>query len=516
MARYNIYKIKEGLVDSLKSHIVDDRHYILSESFSSNGYSISAYFSEAPITDIWWLKQYKLYFPDHLDKGNKSHSAIIIAKKNNSDFGYVIPLGKTHFYIQDYVDLNFGLELAERIADKNQTKMKSLKAFGGRTSKSLVSYNSETNLIFGSSESAEYLKLKVVDKEKWGNSYIHFGTSVQFNSIDLEPDKMGDLLSDIDVALKSSRNFKLPLMKEVDPMTSSVLFSTLAKKISDLDPAVNFLDYELYGVDFVFSQQTHVRLKFKDVYSENFSDLNLSNIAEFARLKNINLEEAIPLMRVQVMLGEESKYTLQLTRMIEYYDDASRTFLFRGKWFLFNQSFMDILHTALDQISVSKFQMSFSEAESKEWAILSENTVCYREKFVIEKIKEELGFLVLDRNLDYLNVANKKYSIEVGDLYDSLTEKIIVVKIGEPHDFSYAFDQAYATLSNIEGHCYVRSDGTSYPVKEMELLLIFKTQRELSDAKDTKSLIFELKLNELQKISQEKNVELKISYSTIL
>jgi hypothetical protein len=216
------------------------------------------------------------------------------------------------------------------------------------------------------------------------------------------------------------------------------------------------------------------------------------------------------------MVGGESKYTLQLTRMIEYYDDTSRTFLFRGKWFHFNQSFMEALHNALSQISTSKFSMVFSENEYKVWQASLTDGVRYRERFIIEKINESLGYTVLDRALDYLHTADKKYSIEVGDLYDSSNEKIIVVKIGEPYDFSYAFDQAYATLSNTEGHNYKKSDGTIYPLKEIELLLIFRTARELTDAKDTKSLIFELKLNELQKIAQEKNIKLKLSYSTVL
>lgn len=516
MARYNIYKIKDGFARSLQTHLTNERHYTQTGSFTSGGYQVYAYFSNVQPTDIWWLSQYSTQFEGHADKKNQIYSGAIVAKRNGVDSGYVIPLGKTHFYIQDFVDLSFGLELAERIADDHQTKMKSLKAFGGKTSKALVSYNSESNLSFGSCESAEYLKLKVVDKEKWGNAYVHFGTSAQFNSNDTEPDDLGTLLSNIDSALTSSRNFSLPLMKEVDSATAESLFSTLAQKIVARDPSINFLDYELYGVDFVFSQQTHVRLKFGRTYSADLSDLSLNDIVEFASANSIDLAESLPLMRVQVMIGGESKYTLQLIRMIEYYDDASRTFLFRGKWFIFNQSFINVLHVALGQITTTKFSMTFSEADYKTWQAASTDKVKYRERYIVTKISESLGYTILDRALDYLHTADKKYSIEVGDLYDSAGERIIVVKIGEPHDFSYAFDQAHAVLSNIEGHNYQSSDGTVYQVKDIELLLIFRTNRELADAMDTKSLIFELKLNELQKLAQEKDVQLKLSHSTVL
>lgn len=150
------------------------------------------------------------------------------------------------------------------------------------------------------------------------------------------------------------------------------------------------------------------------------------------------------------------------------------------------------------------------------WQTATPDRVRYRERFVIGKIHENLGYEVIDRELDYVHSSGKKYSIEVGDLYDAQNERVVVVKIGDPHDFGYAFDQAFAVLSLLEGKKYVAANARTYQVKTLEVLLVFQTQRELRSAKDTKSIIFEIKINELRKLAQDKGVNLKISYSTIL
>ena len=97
MARYNVYKVKDGQINALQTHLTGDRHYTLTGNFESNGYQIFMYFSAAQPTEIWWLDQYSLYFGEHTGKKNEIYSGAVIAKKNTGNAGYVIPLGKTHF-----------------------------------------------------------------------------------------------------------------------------------------------------------------------------------------------------------------------------------------------------------------------------------------------------------------------------------------------------------------------------------------------------------------------------------
>jgi len=104
----------------------------------------------------------------------------------------------------------------------------------------------------------------------------------------------------------------------------------------------------------------------------------------------------------------------------------------------------------------------------------------------------------------------------VGDLYNRPKKEIFVVKIGEPRDFSYAFDQASVVLNNMKNSKYILNNSNNIYIKFMNILLIFRKNRELNSPMDTKSLIFEIKLNELYRLAQEKGVKLKLLYTTIL
>lgn len=515
MAKYNVYKIRESKIDELVSHITSDRHYRLVKSLTSNGYALRVYFAGPENADMWWLKQYgEDFFGEHISKHNQIFSGAVIATKD--DVGYILPFGKTHFYIQEFIMFNFGLDIAEKIADPNQAKMKSLKRFGGKTSKSLISYSTGSSLDFSSGDSAEYLKLKTENTEDWGKSFVHFGTSVQFGGLEIEPPDLGILLQRLQSAERASKKFSIPLMRPIkDEVQQIALYKELGEKIAAQHGNVEFVDYEIYGTEFIFSQQTHVQLKYKAVTSDVLSDLSSADIANFAITNNIDLKSELSLVRVKIIVDGQSKYTTQLINLIEYHLD-NQIFLYKGKWFAFNSSFIEQLHQSLENITPSQFTDSFSETEFESWRSERTEGIKYRERFVIEKMNERYGYNVYDREMEYIPYGKKKYQLEVGDVYDSQNKKMFVVKIGSPRDFGYAFDQAMLMLHNMKGSKFQVGEGSEVIIKTVAVLLLFQSERTLTKITDTKSLIFELKLDELRKLAIEKGVVLEVQYTTIM
>lgn len=516
VAKYNIYKVREGQTSALRSHLVDDKKYILTDTFLSENFVVTVYISEKDSSDIWWLKQYHLHLTGHTQKKNEVYSGVVIAVENITTNTYVIPLGKTHFFIQSYIYYTFGLELAEKIADKDQAKMKGLKQFGVKTSKSLTSYNAGSSLVFSSGESAEYLKLKAEDQTTWGDSFLHFGTSVQINNSEFEPTSLGNLLRNVENAMARENLIDLPLMKEVkDDALAIALYKTLGEKILSLDQTISILDYEIYGTEFIFSQQTHIKLKYEEVYSEELTQLTVQDIFDFVTAYDIDVKTSLRKIKVQFLVEGNSKFTISLIQYIEFCNDD--IYLYRGRWFYFNQSFIVCLHAALSTLPVMKFEYDFSEAEFITWRDANQEKIKYRERFIVEKLHAELGYSILDRELDTIISANgKKYALEIADLYDAASREMYVIKIGDLSDFTYAFDQAFAMLNNIVNKVYTDVAGMKYNVDSLSVLAIFQTDRALTSATDTKSLIFEIKLNELQKLAQEKLIVLKLVYTSIL
>lgn len=515
MAKYNLYKIKESRTEELVAHLRDDRNYRLTSTQTSDGYVMRTYFSGPDDADMWWLEQYgEDFFADNVARRNQIYSGAVIANKGLR--GYILPFGKTHFYIQEYIEYNFGLEMAEKIANKNQAKMKSLKRFGAKISKSLVSFNTGSSLDFSSGDSAEYVKLKAANADDWGRSFIHFGSSVQFGNIDIEPSDLSVLLNRVDTAWGGAKSFSIPLMRAIkDDAKTISLYRELGGKILDNDADVSFVDYEIYGTDFVFSQQTTVRLKYNGAVSDILHDLSTADIAVFARTHEIDLQNELPKLKVQIIVDGQSKYTTNILNIIEYHSGRD-IFLYKGKWFVFNESFVEQLHHSLQNMLPARFPDSFSEEEFSVWQAARAAGIKYRERFVIEKIHETHGYEIYDRVMDYIPYGTNKYRIEVGDIYDRDNKRMYVVKIGEPKDFGYAFDQAMVVLHNMQGNQYQESVGQLVEIDIMTVLLLFQSERTMSNVTDINSIIFLLKLDELRKLALEKDVNLEIQYSTIV
>ncbi len=141
----------------------------------------------------------------------------------------------------------------------------------------MISFSGDSVLSFTPGEATDYVKLKANNTEKWGKSYIHFGTSVQFGSIDYEPEQLDDLLTHLENCLGDKATFSLPMIL---PITDEVevlnLDKEVSKAIADNNASLSVVDFELYGVDFIFSQQTHVRLEYQGIFSGNITELDVS------------------------------------------------------------------------------------------------------------------------------------------------------------------------------------------------------------------------------------------------
>ena len=183
MAKYNIYKIEKGKESSLLEKL-QTVGLSLAGQKSVSGFKLSFYFSKEPEDiDIWWADLYEDYFGSNSKPKNKVYFGVFLI--SNSSLSYAISMGKSHFYLKDFCDTDFGINLAERIADNN-LKLKNSKLFGGKKSKTIISYQENSEFEYDSGESIHYVKAKTIDKYKWGE-VASFGNSVQLH-LEISPD----------------------------------------------------------------------------------------------------------------------------------------------------------------------------------------------------------------------------------------------------------------------------------------------------------------------------------------
>ena len=194
MPKYNLYRINRGKQEELikKLELVNLKQVSEKEIDDMN---FKFLFSIKPDEiDIWWTSIFNEFIEDLAQPKNLMYFGVLLI--SNNELCYAVSLGKSHFYLRQFCDPDFGLNLAERITDKNNLKIKNTKFYKSRKSKMITAYQGENEILFDSGESIHYLKAKTIDQLKWGET-ASFGNSVQFN-LSINPSNLSPFIRQIE------------------------------------------------------------------------------------------------------------------------------------------------------------------------------------------------------------------------------------------------------------------------------------------------------------------------------
>lgn len=174
-------------------------------------------------------------------------------------------------------------------------------------------------------------------------------------------------------------------------------------------------------------------------------------------------------------------FSVFLKETLDFVEENGRYCLIDGKWYQFNQSYLDFLREEVDSIDF-KEQEDVPDKTEKE--------------FNQRKAKE--GFV----NCDRLNESLcKKYKVEKVDLYK---DKILhFVKFGTPKNMNYAVDQAINTIKLLQNNqSIIHINGEEKDVETICLWLVFARKQKFSKLSKLNSLIFHMKLADWKRIVQ--------------
>jgi len=474
MAKFNLYKINPDQRDELVKKL---QSVGLSKigSKNINGFTLDFYFSEEPdAIDMWWTEIYKDFFGTIEKPKNKIYFATLLIY--NSQVVYAVSLGKSHFYLKHFCDGDFGLNLAERIADDINPKIKNSKFYKSRKNKIITTYQEGSGIDFDSGESLHYLRAKTIDKDNWGKT-ASFGHSAQFR-IEIKPEELPGFIKKIEETLKQNSRIKLPKVILVqDEETKNKLDNLLAKVLagSSQSSTVQESDITLSGVDFIFSDQYEYSFYVRRDRNSHTDkgELTLDRLRHFISEKNIDLETQLNDIKVKVHNEFGRDFSLSLKETLDFVEENERYCLIDGKWYQFNQSYLDFLKDEVDNID-------YDEQEE-----IGEKT---EQEFNQRKGKE--GFI----NCDRLNeTLCKKYKVEKVDLYK---DKILhFVKFGTPQKMNYAIDQAINTVKLLQNNqSKIQINDEDKDVGTICLWLVFDRKQKLSKLSELNSLIFHMKL----------------------
>jgi uncharacterized protein (TIGR04141 family) len=510
MSKYNVYKIipekTSALLDKLASVDLGGRRII-----KKKNYTMQLFFHNKPDEkDVPWFEQYKDFIDENSDEiKNKTYFAVLLIFKGKKAL-YAVSLGKSHFYLQDFCDLDFGVNIGIRILDENSVNSKNAKIFGSTRKKSLIIYKPNTPIDIESGESVMYLKGKTVNGEKWGKNLI-CGTSAYFSIKDFPPASLPSLIDSIEETLKTEPLFNIPRANWINnPSEIAKLDRELINAFKDIRENVEIEEQSLSGVDFIFKKDLNLSIRFDGcngwLLLEDQSIFTLMNILDENGF--ILSPENIETVKIRATPDEGRPYSRNLRHFIDYVNDDNY-FLSMGKWYKLNQNYVNYLFTELDRINIEsgpvKFSMKKYNNFMKSLTGKEKQEPWYQEKYFNDKECINHGFISLDRKLRNFN----GFKLEVADLYKD--DAIYHVKIGKLSKQNYLLQQCITSLKFLKNNKYkLTIDGKEIKPTTIYLWCILNKKEHIKSLKELRSFIFLSELLDCYKAIKNANLDAEI------
>lgn len=524
---YNIYRFNlsklQFLIDKAKSVGM-----VKQKEKNTKGYKMEFYFSqELAGNEIWWWETYKDFFKDEVDEPkNLFHFGLLVCtKEGTDDFGFAITLGKSHFYVNKFIERDFGIKLAVRIASEDTLMLKKSTYYSGSKKQDISSYKDFIKDSYEPGESVDHLKLKATDKELWGGKNIIFADSIQLD-IEKGPEDLAEVFNRISSAMNDDEHIRLPkreLVTDEDEIRN--LDDILFNSIKQNNVSLRVEEFQVYGVNFSFSFTEYDYIISIKEGRKYVSKVNLGNTLDVAIISGYvnDHPELVSLEEIYISFSIEdkgSKFVKPLKELLDIhiYKDGLNYFLSNGDWCFFNQPFLDYLKTSLNGIDF-KVCEPLDENDYQDWLAKKtadiksganvENKLLYREYYFNDKQSKENGFELLDRQLEQINsieVGKRKYKLEIADLYSN--EEIISVKISsKDKELIYNIEQSKDSLELI----FRKTVEFDKEIKSVALWFVFDQLIERITEKN--SIQFLLALQSWKKLVAEHGKTPKIYYS---
>lgn len=436
-----------------------------------------------------------------------------------AEFKYVISFGRATHLLSDYIDWNFGLEMAAKMLDRNSINAQSSKYFSTSKNKSLIIYNKgKFNTEAG--ESVDLINATI--SEVNGKSSIkklctYINSKVGFSSgikivIALEEITIKDIVSVIILVNKIYKEYlnrlnipKLLFIKSNDEIIIKLKEKLNADILSEEHINVSLSMYSIIDSDItLLNNITKYRLTYNRKGKE-YDIIDIKDIKDFMVEYNIDDIEDISLK----IFYNDSYRSLNILKIIDYtteIESESAFFcLYDGRWAKFNIDYINKVNKLIEDINNTivsfddTYSLSYKELEnikntdgediSKQFNSLGtgkKGEEVYREFVYNYKICKEKNGILLDR---------KKFKqIEVCDIYNN--NRLIHTKIGSPGDFNECINQS---INGFEIWNYnkeeIKNNLGIDNVEGVTLLLITNTKRVIENRNIGKFISLRFKLN---------------------
>lgn len=527
---FNIYKINPAKIgeflEKLKSIGLQKQ-----KTKKISDYNLTFYFSEnVKGNEIWWLKTYKDFFNSStVNKTNLFHYGLLLCEKTDTQKTcFVVSLGKSHFYLNKYIQTNFGIDLAVRMANEKTTLLKKSRFFAGAKRQEVSSYQDFIIDSYAAGESVEHIKLKAENIKLWGGKNIIFADSIQLE-INKNPDDLPELFLEIEKTLNSKEIIiNLPKIESASPEISIDLDKILLENLKNTDLnsiAIEELVSNGVNISFRTNDNTY-SLRYlkqdKKYIKSNFLDtIDSKELRQFI-LDNQEITD-INNLKIQFRNEDKGSFSQPIKEVIDTIIPLNQEnyFLKNGEWYKFNQVFREYLKRSLENIKIIK-QLDLNEDDYIAWrnekikkidsGDKTIDKVIYREYYFNEVLSSNHGYDLLDRELTAIkSLSNEKldYRLEIADLYKD--GEIVSLKISDDKiSLIYNIEQSKIALEAILRKLI------NFEKKLQSVGLWFVFERKVDSIIDFNSIQFLLALESWKKLVESYGLIPRIHISTLI
>ncbi|WP_169979870.1 DUF6119 family protein [Microbispora sp. H10836] len=449
------------------------------------------YFSTTPDPiEIPWAKDFatELASLPEIPK-NEMHYGAYLWRSEEACFA--ISFGKSHFYLREFCDSDFGLSMAKRIGDKDDVRQKAARRYAGRSTKQIRSYRRESTLDLESGESIDYLHAATRESEIWG-AWAKFGSSLLLSLTLDKDDSLAALLGRILEELKKPELFALPRTEIVKDKAlieryDRELIEAIVSEGAEFEEAA----HQLVGVDFVFASNEHYYFQRRRAVSSELGRLDRHELREFIIQNGIRKDQIFDI-KIVVVREDSRKYSHPIKKSLEYSIADQKVFLRAGEWVQFNEDYARFLDEYIDNtieidqtLEPDLLEIDLAEPD-------------FNDQFN-NQLKNR-GYEVADTDLTILTLRN--YKIEAWDLKKGKT--VYAVKFGSAQKLGYVCDQAANVLE------IYRNEPAAFRDIDIDtycLWLGFALARIPERLSDINSIIFKQKLEAWARKCQTMNIK---------
>lgn len=418
---YNIYKVKPTKIGQLKEKL-KSVGLVEQKTLEKDGYLKTFYFSEkVEGNEVWWWKTYRDFFNENIEEPKNIFNFAVLVCQNTAEPEriFAVSLGKSHFYLSKFIQLDFGIDLALHMADESSILLKKSRYFTGTKRQDVSSYQQFQVNNYEAGESVDHIKLKAANKTVWGNRNIIFADSIQMD-MDKQPMHLPEIFEIIEASFKDDRIIHLPKLESANSDIANDLDIQALTHLRDGEGSVGIDQFHVNGVSICFSFHDYdYAIKAKNSEGKLLSKqlgntIGTEEISEFL-VDNPDIDN-INNVTVQFKNEETGRFTRSLKELLDMpivWGDQ-QYFLKNGEWFFFNQVFMEYLKRSLSGIEIV-LEEKLIETEFTAWQAnkranrkAGDDKVDYREAYFNQKICSERGYTLLDRELTAIRSLERK------------------------------------------------------------------------------------------------------------